>query len=106
MLVLHVPYNVEEVGTTCSTEQFKILEGLKAIKNKKKKSGKKKETNIDPPNSDGIRRGSYLSDEVLAAVRRDRAFIFVYHLSPKIQQTNMRKKENPSIHNSISIDLI
>jgi len=64
-----------------------------SAKNKKKKSGKKKETNIDPPNSDGIRRGSWLSDEVLAAVRRDRAATFVCHLRPKTQKTNIEKEK-------------
>jgi len=57
----------------------------------KKKSGKKKETSIDPSNSDGIRRESWLSDEVLAAVRRCRAVMFVCHLRPKAQMTNVEK---------------
>ena len=62
-------------------------------KNKKKKSGKKNQTTSEPPNSDGIRRGSWLSDEVLAAVRRHRAVMFVCHLRPKTQQTNIEKEK-------------
>ena len=64
-----------------------------STKNKKKKSGKKNQTTSDPPNSDGIRRESWLSDEVLAAVRRDRAVIFVCHLRPKTQKTNIEKEK-------------
>ena len=61
---------------------------------KKKKLGKKKESTIDPPKADGVRRESWLSDEVLAAVRRYRAVIFVCHLHPQAQMTSIEKEKN------------
>lgn len=60
---------------------------------KKRKSVKKKESTIHPPKADGVWRESWLSDEVLAAVRRYRAVIFVCHLRPKAQMTSIEKEK-------------
>merc|ERR1711976_1050138 len=48
-----------------------------------KKSKKRKESICEAINSDGIRRESWLSFEVLGSIRNNRSVIFVCHLEPK-----------------------
>lgn len=55
----------------------------KEIGKKKKKSKKRKESICEAINSDGIRRESWLSFEVLGSIRNNRSVIFVCHLEPK-----------------------
>jgi Transcription factor involved in chromatin remodeling, contains bromodomain len=59
-----------------------------AIK-KKTKSSKKKEVSFDSAISDGVRRETWLSDEVLTAVRSQRAVNFVCTLCPKPQMNDI-----------------
>lgn len=60
---------------------------------KKKTSAKKKEVSFDITNSDGVRRETWLSDEVLTAVRNQRAVSFVCSLCPSPQMNDIEAEK-------------
>ena len=74
---------------------------------KKKKNGKNKDLVMEPHHSDSSKRcESWLSDEVLATVRKLRAGIFVCHLKPKAEKTCMEEtKEKEYIQYIEGFDL-
>lgn len=60
---------------------------------KKKKTSLKKEVTFENFNSDGIKRESWLSDEVLAEVRNQRAVSFVCSLSTKERRSDIQDEK-------------